>query len=240
MKNIITSWKKDFLLRKKYAVPSREPFFALAGTFLPHNENAVIIDIGAGDGAFASFLELNNRYKGLHLLDQNEGTVKELQKVFRNVHQYTAPEKLPFQNNPADFLHLSHIVEHFDHPDLYRLLSECVRVLRKDGILVISAPLLWDRFYDNLSHIRPYNPSVFTHYLCKGHANATSEFLTTDFEVKNLTYRYRSVQLFEVGAQYFFLDVLLRILRVILTKCGFRKYTKNGFTLILQRIKRGE
>ena len=34
-----------------------------------------------------------------------------------------------------------------------------------DGVLVISATILWDGFFRDMSHIKPHYPSVFINYL---------------------------------------------------------------------------
>ena len=40
------------------------------------------------------------------------------------------------------------------------------RCLKNNGYIIISTPLLWYGFYDDLSHVKPYNPEVLLKYFC--------------------------------------------------------------------------
>lgn len=48
--------------------------------------------------------------------------------------------RLPFNDNYAGGILLSHVVEHLDCHDAVRLLAECRRVLSVGGIVVVSVP----------------------------------------------------------------------------------------------------
>lgn len=53
-------------------------------------------------------------------------------------------EPLPFEDESVDYIFSEHMIEHLVHSDGIRLLSECRRVLKPDGVLRISTPdLLW-------------------------------------------------------------------------------------------------
>lgn len=47
---------------------------------------------------------------------------------------------LPFSDASCDGILASHIVEHFDAQDAWKLLRECYRVLLPQGVLVVSVP----------------------------------------------------------------------------------------------------
>jgi SAM-dependent methyltransferase len=49
-------------------------------------------------------------------------------------------KKLPFKNNPVDFIYTSHFIEHLYRYETVRFLKECKRVLRQKGILRIAVP----------------------------------------------------------------------------------------------------
>lgn len=225
----------EFKIRQKYCIPSRIPYYDLAGAYLPRDPDALVVDIGAGDGSFVRHLRLAQRFPNCQLLDGNNESVRVLRTEFAHASRYVAPEKLPFSSTTVSFIHLSHIVEHLYHEDLYVLLKEIDRVLIDGGVLVISTPLLWDRFYDDMSHIKPYNPSVFLNYLSAGRENASAGIISRGYVQKELVYRFRAVPEDGWGSQYFFIDSLMRLYRVLRTKLGFRKYIRNGYTLILQK-----
>lgn len=51
-------------------------------------------------------------------------------------------ERLPFEDGSASLIYAAHILEHFPHGDVPRLLAEWRRVLREGGQLLIAVPNL--------------------------------------------------------------------------------------------------
>lgn len=228
-------WRKEHALRTRYTHAKREPFFELVRAYLPEKHSAVIVDVGAGDGLFARYLHLQERYPSLTLLDHNPETVLNLKKEFSHVGLYHAPERLPFTDASVALIHLSHIVEHLYHEDLYTFLNECDRVLVPDGVLIISTPLLWDRFYDDLSHIKPYNPEVFLHYLTRAKIDASALLIGEGYDQCELIYRYRVSGEKEWGSVYVLVEALMRTISLLVSALGFRKYIRNGYTLVVRK-----
>lgn len=236
MIGLLGRWKNEHRQRTRYGVPSRLPFFELAKKFLPPPGESIVLDIGPGNGDFAAQLRLKELFPKTHaLLEGNEWSVKELERKGYHAAHYRAPGRLPFNDGSVAFVHLSHIVEHLPHQELYVFLKELDRVMDEGGIIVISTPLLWQRFYDDLSHIKPYNPPVFINYLTKNKENATQEPISTGYVVRELQYRYRVIDEPEWGSRFFVIDALMRGLRIIRSFLGFRRYIKNGYTLVLQK-----
>lgn len=64
-----------------------------------------------------------------------------------------------------DIVHCSHIIEHFHYPDVIRFIDEMFRITKKNGYLIIRTPLMWEHFYDDIDHIRPYPPESIINYL---------------------------------------------------------------------------
>ena len=48
--------------------------------------------------------------------------------------------KLPLRNEAFDYMYSSHLIEHFSHREVGRILAEWVRVLKRGGILEILCP----------------------------------------------------------------------------------------------------
>jgi len=159
-------WIKSFKFRRNYCTSSKRTFYDIAAKYLPSDENGIIVDIGSGQGKFIDYLKLVQKYKNVFLLDENDTTVEKLRNRFENVILYKAPDKLPFEYAAVRYVHCSHLIEHLSYQELYRFLKEIDRILSKDGVLVISTPMLWSNFYNDLSHVRPYNPRVLEKYLC--------------------------------------------------------------------------
>lgn len=47
---------------------------------------------------------------------------------------------IPFEDNSFDVIYHSHILEHFDKENAFKLLSECLRVLKKGGVIRVVVP----------------------------------------------------------------------------------------------------
>lgn len=118
-----------------------------------------ILDIGCGTGRFISFDP--ERIEGI---DQNEENVKTCKSKGFKVKTGQAT-MLPFGDNAFDAVHCSHLIEHLNPYDAYELLSEMNRVLKTDGIFCIRGPLMNSKFYDDLTHVRPYTPRAILHYM---------------------------------------------------------------------------
>ncbi len=223
---------KKFKLRKKYSSGDREPFYDLAGAYLPSDVNAHIVDIGSGDNLFARHLKLFDKYKNIHLLDKfpkSEAGVK--------AKTYNAPDRLFFDDSSVDYIHCSHLVEHLYPNQLVEFMNELDRVLKNNGILIISAPMYWERFYDDLSHIKPYNPKVFINYLCQGSntAERSNRLISSSYIMNELIFRYRVIWGDDLVSKYLFVNIIVKVIKYLFVKMGYRKYIKNGFTIVLKK-----
>ncbi|MDH3377056.1 MAG: class I SAM-dependent methyltransferase [Gammaproteobacteria bacterium] len=233
--NLIAAWTKSFQDRAKYCTNEKLPFFDIANDYLPISKSAVIIDIGAGLGRFAERLDLRNRYPNLYLLDGNQETVRELAKIYNNVAIYRAPDALPFEHHSVDFVHCSHMIEHLYHEQLYEFLFEIDRVLKPDGILIVSTPLLWAGFYNNLSHVKPYHYAVLTKYLCTKKLQRTGKAISHDYEVMSVTKRYTGDRNEQWGSEIMIVDFMLFVLKHVCGTLRIRKYKESGYTIVLRK-----
>lgn len=219
------------MINPSYATHKREPFFELARPYI--KEHSKVLDIGCGHAAFAEYFDRTDFY----LFDGNESTIKDLKPLYNNVFHGFLP-KLPFDDSQFDVIHCSHVVEHLDAETLYQSINEMNRCLKPGGVLVISAPLMWSGFYNDLSHLRPYPPNVFKNYLCSNNqTNRTREVIKETYSVDILIYRFRQIQ--PLYTMYFngprvFAWILKAWFKVI-NKLGYKSYEKTGFTLVLKK-----
>jgi len=150
---------------------------------------------------------------------------------------YTVPDRIPFEDSTVSYIHCSHLVEHLYYAEFHSFLQEIDRVLKPEGILVISTPLLWGNFYNDLSHVRPYNPGTFIMTLCRK-ANQTSlGSIGENYSTLEQVYRYTTVYFEEWGSEYRLVDFVIQVSKGILRQLGIKKYTKNGYTLVLRKGK---
>lgn len=215
----------------KYVTQNREVFFEFAKKHI--KPDSKVLDIGAGAGAFAEYCEK----KDIYLYDGNEESVKQLEKKYENVFLGSLPE-LPFEDEFFNVIHCSHVVEHLEPQVFYDTLKEMNRCLKPEGVLVISAPLMWDRFYDDLSHIKPYSPNVYIKYLTDtGNNNFTRNKISTRYQSLELVYRYYEVFFTETLTQTkrnVFSYIISKVINLAY-RVGFRKYKRNGYTIVLKK-----
>src|SRR5690554_3328012 len=176
--------KKFDKMNKTFVTSKREVFFEMANQHI--SGYSLVLDIGSGEGAFADYC----KRKDFYLFDGNLKTVDNLKKRFPNVFYGELP-KLPFESGFFDLIHCSHVVEHLEPQIFYDTLREMDRCLKAGGILVISSPLMWNRFFDDLSHVKPYQPVIYEKYLTNTNTiNTTRTKISWDYVILNLEYRY--------------------------------------------------
>jgi len=165
----------------EYCTQSRKPFLKIAADLT--EKNYKVLDAGCGDSEFKDMA------KGkLYLLDMNKVTVDKLIAEGYEAKQGIISE-LPYPNYSFNIIHCSHVIEHLQPEDVYKFMTEAKRCLKYGGYLIISAPLMWSGFYSDLSHIRPYNPIVFTNYLCSENTQSRTRKVIGGFERVSLVYR---------------------------------------------------
>lgn len=220
------------MINKKFITGKREPFFEIAREYI--GSNSSVLDIGCGNGGFSQYF---NR-KDFYLFDGNKKTCDFLRdQGHNNVNQGRLPD-LPFGEKQFDVIHCSHVVEHLTPENFYATLKEMDRCLKTEGYLIISAPLMWEGFYDDLSHIRPYPPAVFKNYLCKNNKNNRSrDIIASNYIVAKEIYRYFEINPISgvVNSTNNFLVKLYILSKKMLKKIGLRKFRKTGFTIVLQK-----
>ncbi len=64
----------------------------------------------------------------------------DINSPYPEVKNYDLRKGIPFDNETADFIYSSHMLEHLSKSDAEKFISECYRVLKKDGILRLAVP----------------------------------------------------------------------------------------------------
>lgn len=231
----IPDFYKYASFKQKYLTLRRDPFFDLASSYI--SSQAVVLDIGAGEGDFFTFLKTKRiNIDNVYLLDGNEATVEKNKELTQKSIFYLAPDPLPFDTASVDLVHLSHLIDNLSNSDVYNFLKEVDRVLKPGGRIVISTPLLWPDFYSDLSHTRPYNPYIFFKYFVQQKRNNRQKEISNNYAIENLVYRYYEVPLDEGWSCTLpMIDILIISARRVLRNVGFKRLRKNGYTLILKK-----
>jgi len=116
-------------------------------------EGMRILDIGCGRGEYIFRCVVDNRVFGVGV-DYSEAAVKIANEVTsklgteeqrsRMLFVVSDAQKIPFENASFDVIFSHHLVEHLFPEQLQKMLSECNRVLKDEGLLVLeTAPNLW-------------------------------------------------------------------------------------------------
>lgn len=103
-----------------------------AKKFIKDEENKRLLDIGCGDRSFI------NSFKKLQVI----GIDKKL--------GYDVEKGLKFKDESFDYVTLLAVIEHISEPR--KLLSECRRVLKKNGLLIITTPIKQAEKFIKLYH----------------------------------------------------------------------------------------
>jgi ubiquinone/menaquinone biosynthesis C-methylase UbiE len=108
--------------------------------------NGRILDIGCG--SYPYFLE-TTKFKEKYGIDPslNIALIKNKDIILKKIK--IDKKTLPFVNNYFDVITMLAVFEHIEHDELQFVLKEVYRVLRKNGIFIITTPAPWS---DKLLH----------------------------------------------------------------------------------------
>lgn len=221
--------------RRRFATTKRDPFYAFVSEFLPENPNALILDVGSGDGTFPDYID--KKYQKVYLIEGNPESAARLLQRYENVLEMSLPNKLPLSDESVSVVHCSHVLEHMTPNQVYQTLVELDRVLCPGGVLVIACPFLEQSgmFYDDLSHIKPYNPTVFRKYLCANSAKATAASISTKYSEVGYVDRWSRYPIrWEIEVP-FALDILANCVFRIADVLGIVRYQRSGYVLVLRK-----
>lgn len=114
-----------------------------------------ILDVGCGYGRKITLLQ-SLGYKNILGVEKNEIVVDKVKSIGLKVVTLDEFERL--DNHDYDLIIMSHIIEHFDYEALKYFMEYYLKLLKKDGYLFISTPMLDKTFYTNFDHVKPYLP----------------------------------------------------------------------------------
>ena len=133
-----------------------------------------ILDVGCCRGGLRKYLHSNLIYYGIDGLKE-----KFENYVFTNLHS----KGLPFKDKMFDAVNCSAVLEHLFYP--LDMLKEIKRVLKDDGVVLISLPndkglnrILLDLFLD----IRSYEDSIYGHHW-RFSIQTAREFFQKEFKI---------------------------------------------------------
>jgi 2-polyprenyl-3-methyl-5-hydroxy-6-metoxy-1,4-benzoquinol methylase len=110
---------------------------------LNQNTSRKCLDFGCGNGSFGEYLHKTG-YRDITLVDfDNYTTIQKRSHItFKKVDLNNS--KLPFKDDTFDLITGFEVLEHLQNPWL--IVDELYRILKKDGLLILSFPTSKDLF----------------------------------------------------------------------------------------------
>lgn len=153
----------------------RKAVSVLLEKYLPKNKKLSLADLGCGTGLMMEELSHFGEVSGI---DASEVSLEFCRKRGLKNLYHSPVTKLPFQDESLDAVTLLDVLEHVE--DQKKALDEIHRVLKKEGLVLITVPAYqflfsyWDKM---LGHFRRYNQQDLTKIL-----------LNNGFVIKKISY----------------------------------------------------
>lgn len=126
---------------------------ALVKFFREHiKSNAVILDVGCGLGHNLTLLK-DSGYPNIIGTDISSEMINFSKS---KGHLVYSPEDLSGQEKRFDVLLFSHVLEHINYSDIQKVLESYFQLCNPGALVVICMPLVYDGFYHDVDHIKPY------------------------------------------------------------------------------------
>lgn len=121
------------------------------------NLNIKLLDIGVGYGFLEKKLKTTN--VSIYGIDISSKSIFRAKNLYKGEFVVASAKEIPFERNFFDFVCISEVLEHLYDFESILALEEIRRVLKKDGILIVSVPL-YDKVYSGhpSGHVRVYTP----------------------------------------------------------------------------------
>lgn len=131
---------------------------------LDKNNNYDLLEVGSGLCRFVD--KIKDLFPNLKIfcLEINENLAnlakgKQYEVINKDILDNSLPEER------FEIVHCSHVLEHFGYPEVTRVIDELLRVTKNGGVCIIRSPLMWEEFYFDIDHVRPYPPEAIIRYL---------------------------------------------------------------------------
>lgn len=101
-----------------------------------------VIDIGCGSMPYKKIFSNANKYTGIDFrsYSKNSTFLKYKPDIYFPSF-YAKTLNLPFKSNSFDAALSFQVLEHHKNPE--KLIHECIRITRKNGLIILSFPFIW-------------------------------------------------------------------------------------------------
>lgn len=219
------------LYKKRYKEGRDKLVFDFLSSAIGKRKKIKYLEAGSGWGRFAK--KINNQFNfDITCLEINFDLAKStkafgLDTVNQNI------IKTDFSDNNFDIIHCSHVLEHFNYPNVIKALNEMLRILKGNGYLIIRGPLMHPGFYDDIDHVRPYSPDSITNYF----KPSLGQQEKGGYKVEEVLRKYRRKVYFTYNPNHSRLKyVLAALFSVLWLLFSITFGYKNGYLLIIKKI----
>lgn len=130
-------------------------------------KNKIKINLGSGPTGAAGWenldwglLPLMGKYKINKLLSKAGILDKGYGVDWPKIRLSDIKRRLPYENDSVDYIYCSHVLEHFLPAETAKILKECQRVLKKNGVARFVLPDL-DKLIKNYQDADEFNNEMF-------------------------------------------------------------------------------
>ena len=182
-----------------------------------------ILDVGCGTGTFMEAIKVKYSSVSIEGIDINPENIKFAKAKGLKVKTGSAL-KLPYETSSFDGIHSSHLMQVFSPEDAEIFLRECSRVLKDNGVIVITTLNWFPRFFRHPENVRPYPPDVFERYSYKQN-DSTSPMYASFPNIQKRAIRFRRPPLFDlVHFKFKALGSLCARINLLQLKIGLQKF----------------
>ena len=130
----------------------RDTEFEIAMRFLSESER--VLDVGCGNGRFLSLSPGNVEGIDINPVNVDYCIGKGLKAKFGDA------TNIPYPDQTFTGVHLSHVLHVFPPDQAIKCLNEMLRVLKKNGCLIITTQNWFKSFFRHPENSRPYPPDA--------------------------------------------------------------------------------
>jgi SAM-dependent methyltransferase len=197
-----------------------------------------VLDVGCGAGGFLEVLQQNKKIDAFGT-DLNPDCVDVCLKRGLNVTIGNALD-IPFQENNFDGVYCSHVMQMFTSSQAVTLLKELSRVVKREGLIVITTIPTHKRLFYDPGDVRPYPPHALRGMFARAHKDGHSS--PTVIKVPQLTEEFiwlRRPALLDLNFQgNRTIYAIGQFLNQVQYCLFLRKYWSfNGYIMALRNIK---
>jgi len=191
-----------------------------------------LLDIGCASGYFTVYFK--NKAKKVYGVDVKNEMIDEAKKLYPEIKFFVIKsEKLPFNSNMFDVVTILDVLEHVK--DDKKMITEIDRILKKDGLLIMSVPHKGLFTFLEPDYIKTSIPSVYKlfYFLIKRRKPQINSYIHKHYslmEINKLTKNKFEIINLHIGGSI--LSTILSYIEILFLRLFNRNYLYNLLTPI--------